>query len=245
MSELTVVTWKWQPKGRYRSNFTHEHVNTMLRMVQRNFSKPFQFVCVTDDWRKFDSAIRVVPLWNDLADVPSPHGEGNPSCYRRLKAFSREAVEILGPRIVSVDLDAVVTGSLDPLWDREEDFVGWNRPIKLRRYSTTHVTWLNGSMWMLRTGTRTKVWTEFDPVKSPKLTQERRLFGSDQAWMSYMLPNEASWSSSDGVLSYRENLKTSGFKLPESARIVFFNGGVDPWSEVALKQCPWIPEYYR
>jgi hypothetical protein len=29
-------------------------------MVQRNYSKPFNFVSVTDDWRKLDSAIRAV-----------------------------------------------------------------------------------------------------------------------------------------------------------------------------------------
>ena len=62
---LKVVCWKWRPVADYRSMFTHEHVNTLRRMVERNYCKPHEFVCITDDWRKLDSGIRVIPLWNE------------------------------------------------------------------------------------------------------------------------------------------------------------------------------------
>lgn len=214
-------------------------------MVERNYSGPFEFVCVTDDWRGLDDAVRVVPMWGDHNSVPSPHGEMNPSCYRRLKTFSREAVEIFGPRIVSIDLDSVITGRLEPLWDRPEDFVGWESIIKIKHHTGVKRTRFNGSMYLLRTGTRLKVWEDFDPVKSPKLTMTKRLFGSDQAWMSLMLPEEAAWTVADGVYSYREHVRRNGYKLPDDARIVFFNGHDDPWGTVAQRNCPWINDFYR
>lgn len=242
---MTIVTWKWVPLAGYRSKFEAEHVNTLLRMVQRNYTKPFDFVCVTDDWRGLDSAIRIVPMWQDLNHIPSPHGGVNPSCYRRLKAFSPEAVEILGPRILSIDLDVVILGNVDNLFDRTEDFVGWEMPVKFRHYSGKYATRFNGSMWLLTTGSRPKVWTEFDPVKSPKLTMSKHLFGSDQAWISYMLQDEAAWTAADGVISYREQVKKNGYKLPEGTKICFFNGHDDPWGPVAQKHCPWINDFYR
>jgi hypothetical protein len=42
--------------------------------------------------------------------VPSPCGARQPSCYRRLKAFSAEAARCSAPRFVSLDLDCVITG---------------------------------------------------------------------------------------------------------------------------------------
>lgn len=234
---LKVVCWKWRPVADYRSMFTHEHVNTLRRMVERNYRKPHEFVCITDDWRNLDSGIRVIPLWKDLQDVQSLHGPYNPSCYRRLKAFSMEASEIIGERFVSMDLDVVITDDLSPLWDRTEDFVIWGDNSRTTPY--------NGSMWMLKAGSRTKVWTEFNPHKSPQLARSKGYHGSDQAWISYALPGEARWTEDDGVISYRVHIRREGGMLPKGTRIVFFNGHVDPWDPHARNTCPWIDMFYR
>jgi hypothetical protein len=207
-------------------------------MVARNYAGEHEFICITDNWKDLDSAVRVIPLWKDLAHIDSPHGIYNPSCYRRLKLFSLEAVEIIGnDRFLSLDLDTVITGDCAPLWDRPEDVVFWGDASRTTPY--------NGSMWLLRSGTRTKVWTEFDPIESPRLAQRAGYHGSDQAWLSYILPGEPRWTSADGVLSYRCDLRQYDYMLPKHARIVFFNGHTDPWSPSAKRKCPWIEEYYR
>lgn len=234
---LRVVTWKWTPIKNYRSRFTVDQVNVLRRMVERHYKQPHEFVCITDNWHGLDSGIRVIKLWSDLAHLQSPHGGYSPSCYRRLRAFSREAAEMIGDRFVSLDLDTVITGDLTPLWDRPEDFVIWGDSSRTTPY--------NGSMWMLRAGTRTKVWDEFDPEKSPALAKAKGYHGSDQAWLSYIIPGEPRWTRDDGVLSYRVHLKVPGTPLPKDARIVFFNGHVDPWTPVAKKNCPWIETHYR
>jgi hypothetical protein len=229
---LTVVCWKWRPRPGYRSLFGAEHVNVLRRMVGRHYARPHEFVCVTDDADGIDDGVRVVPLWDDLGDLPSPHGGNNPSCYRRLKAFSAEAADLIGPRFVSLDLDCVITGDLVPVWDRSEDFVIWG--------DTNPKTFYNGSMFLLAAGARRQVWDEFDAETSPALAKAAGNFGSDQGWISYRLgPGEARWTKADGVYSYRNQIRPFGGHLPRDARIVFFHGKIDPWSAEA-QRLGWV-----
>lgn len=234
---LSVVSWKWKPKGPYRSEFKSEHVNVLRRMVARNLRAEHEFVCVTDDPVGLDPEVRVVPLWDDHRDIPSAHGPGNPSCYRRLKAFSSEAKEIFGERILSIDLDCVITGDITHLVERDEDFVIWG--------DTQPGTPYNGGLWLLRTGTRTRVWDQFDPRVSPRKGKALGYVGSDQAWIAACLgKGEARYTRSDGVYSYRNEITKLGH-LPATARIVMFHGKHDPWMADVQSRHSWIKEYWR
>jgi hypothetical protein len=245
---LDIVCWKWKPRGEYRSHFGPETVNTLRRMVARNLTLPHRFSCITDDAKGIDADVRVIPLWTDHADVPSPAGPRNPSCYRRLKMFSAEARELIGERIVSLDLDTVVTGSLDPLFDRAEDFVIWGGQslVMNGRVRSKPWCWYNGSFMMLRAGTRTKVWDQFDPKVSPRKAHMANARGSDQGWISYCLgTKEAVWTDKDGVRSFRSHIVPGGGKLPADTRMVAFHGRYDPWTAEAQRLAPWIREYYQ
>lgn len=235
---LTIVTWKWHTPG-YRSVFTAEHVNVLARMIARNYPHPHRVVCVTDEISGLDSAIDVLPAWNDFADVPSPHGRKNPSCYRRLRLFHPDAEQWFGIYAVSIDLDCVITGDLSPVWNRPEDAVFWGdtNPQPGSHY--------NGSMMRIRTGSRPQVWTDFDPRRSPELALQARSWGSDQGWLSYKLgPGEAKWGRSDGVYSFRNDIKPTPQKgLPDNARIVFWHGADDPWGDLG-QRLPWVREHW-
>jgi len=111
---LSVVTCKWTPRSGYRSQYGPETVNTLQRMVARWYPDPHRFVCVTDDPTGIDSSVSVLPLWPDFADLPSPHGGKNPSCYRRLKLYAPEMADLIGQRFVALDL---VSRLLDPAND--------------------------------------------------------------------------------------------------------------------------------
>lgn len=235
---LSVVCWKWKPKPGYRSAYGPDQVHTLARMVARHYRRPHRFICVTDDPAGLDPAIEVIPLWEQYGELPSPHGGNNPSCYRRLRAFAPDAGDLFGERLVSLDLDVVLVGDVSPLWDRPEDFVIWGDTAKGTPY--------NGSMWLLRTGTRPRVWTEFDPVKSPARARALGYIGSDQAWIGAALgPNEPRWTARDGVYSYRNEIKAKGGLLPPNARIVIFHGHVDPWHSATQRRYRWVREHYR
>jgi hypothetical protein len=235
---LQVVCWKWQTPTAYRSKFTHDHVNTLYSMVARHYPDPFEMVCITDNVKGIRPEVRTIALWNDWRNVPSPHGGMHPSCYCRLRAFAGDMAILIGPRFVSVDLDCVITGDLRPIWNRPEDFVIWGDVLKGTPY--------NGSMWMMDAGARSKVFHDFDPLTSPKKTTDARLLGSDQAWISYVLgPSEKTWTAKDGVYAFRTHVRNHQYKLPPDARIVFFQGNIDPWSAQAHALAPWIKEHYR
>lgn len=234
---LDIVCWRWAPAKGYRSSYGPETVNTLAAMVRRHYHGPHRFSVITDDPKGYDPRIRVIPLWDDHAQLPSPHGRGNPSCYRRLKMYSAEAREIIGPRFVSLDLDCVITGDLGPLWDRPEDIVLWG--------DTNPSTFYNGSMVLMTAGARRQVWDDFDPQRSPAIAQRAGQFGSDQAWISYRLgQGEATWGTADGVYSYRNHLTRPGRPLPGGARMVMFHGHTDPWSPQAAR-LSWVQEHYR
>ncbi len=232
---LTVVTWKWKPQPGYRSTFGPETVNVLRNMVARHYPKPHRFVCVTDDPAGIQG--ETLPMWKEFANVISPHGKKHPSCYRRLRMFHPEIEKVFGPRFVSLDLDCVITGDLQPLWDRPEDIVLWGdtNPQPGSHY--------NGSMILMKAGCRPKVWTTFDPFRSPKRSLAARCFGSDQGHISYTLgKGEATWSTQDGVYSYSVHLKQTGM-LPADARMVIFHGRIDPWSSFG-QTIPWVQEHY-
>lgn len=235
---MKIVCFKWEPMDGYRSKFTHEHVNTLFNMVYRHYQKPFEMVCVTDNPQYIDRRVRIIPMWDDHANVPSPHGGLNPSCYRRLKIYSREAKELIGERFVSIDLDVVLVDDVTPVWDRPEDFMIWGETLRRTPY--------NGSMQMMTAGARSQVWDRFDPATSPQLARKAGMDGSDQGWISFVLgPNEKRWNQADGVHSFRLHVKPNAGKLPKGARIVFFEGQIDPWTNTANKLCPWIKDHYR
>lgn len=222
----------------YRTKFSAEHVNTFRNMVERHYPDDHEVVCVTNIPDGIDERVRIVPLWDEFASVYSPHGNNQPACYRRVRAFSRDMADLIGPRFVSVDLDCVIVGDMRTLWNRKEDFLIYHYPMRTTPY--------NGSMWMMNAGAREQVYTQFDPNVSPLKAKKAGLRGSDQAWFAYVLGDrEKTWGYKDGVVAWRSDLKQRGYVLPPHSRIVFFHGLVDPWDKEARDRAPWIEEHYR
>jgi hypothetical protein len=237
---VNAVCWKWLPPRGYRSTFGPETVNVLHRMVSRYFPALERFICVTDDPTGLEDGIEIVPIFNDFAHVPSPHGGNNPSCYRRLRMFHPDAEQWFGKRFVSLDLDVVITGDLRPLWDRPEEIVFWGDT------NTQPGSHYNGSMMLMTAGCRPQVWTDFDPLTSPRKALASQAFGSDQGWISYRLgPGEAKWSKADGVYSFRIHIERNGRRLPSNAKVVVFHGRNDPWERRLQAVYPWIAEHYH
>lgn len=234
--ELAVVCWKWAAAPQYRSQFNAKHVNVLQSMVARHLRVPHRFICITDD--PAGIKCETIKLWSDPV-VPGMAPD-RPNCYRRLRLFSREAVSLVGPRYLSLDLDTVICGDITPLVDRKEDLVMWG--------DTARGTPYNGSMVLHSPGTRAQVWEQFHPVKSPAKGRALRYVGSDQAWIGACLgTGEAKWSSKDGVYSFRNEIQAprGNGQLPKDARIVFFHGKFDPWQPEVQKSYPWISEHWR
>lgn len=232
---LTVVTFKWRSAPGYRSKFGPEAVFALRRMVRRHYQVDHRFVCITDDPKGLGD-VETIPLWPDHAELVSPHGRQNPSCYRRLKLFDPAIEALLGPRFVCLDLDTVIVADVAPLFHRTEPFVIWGE--------TNPRSFYNGSMFMMTAGARAKVWTEFNPRTSPMTAKRAGRFGSDQGWISYVLGGgEATWTRADGVYSFRVHIQPKGDDLPAGARMVMFHGKVDPWDWQG-QRLAWVREHW-
>jgi len=242
--DLAVVTYLWSPDspakfGKHR--YGPDDVRVLQRMVARNLSVPHDFVVVTDWPEAFadDSAIRAVPIdW-------TKHIPG--TCYVRLMTFSPQAELLLGKRVLQIDLDSVIVGSLDHLVARDEDLVLWRNP---RRWCLTDpdagyalkLALFNGSILLHRSGTWTQMWSDFDP--SCPLARD------DQWWFSFRAgPGCPYWDGSHGVyrLAHVDRPWSGvGVALPENACFVTFPGDTaKPWQPETIDAYPWIAEHRR
>ena len=231
MNELTVVCWLW---AGWRAIYGAVHVNALARMLREHLHMPHRLVCVTD--RPDGIECETFPLWDDPHVATAPN---KPNCYRRLKLFAREARDWFGPRVLSMDLDTLIVGDITPLISAH-DF----------RICAGRSSPYNGSMWLLTAGTRTAVWDTFHPVRSPALIATlrqpggTRYYGSDQAWISHVLPGEATWTEADGVHRFNARSLFEHRGVPDGARILFFPTDAKPWGERMRQRCPAIYERY-
>lgn len=237
---VSFVCWKWtDPRcvGTPRQ-FKSHHVNVLSRAIKRHYPRPHRFICITNEPEGLLKDVEHMPMpetgFEHLKNPSEQHSQKPfPSCYRRLWNFSEEA-KILGERIFALDIDVIIKGDLRSLVDRTASFVGWSD----KKFGWQKVA---GGAYLLKTGTHTDVWTDFDPNSSPGIARAAGCGGSDQAWMSYKLwPPEDSWSMADGLFK----LKWLNGVVPAEAKMIFTSGDKPPWDRTVQRKHPWIQEYW-
>lgn len=245
---IDVIVWKWSKPG-YRSTFDAASVNVMRNMLERSLNVEHRLTCITDVGAGIDPRVRVLDITKlpsyQYLNVPNPSSPVNPSCYVRLFLYHPDAKRILGERLVSIDLDVVLIGDVTPLFVQPVDFAIWGGQSVQPRHPVLY-NWFNGSLQILRAGTRTRVWTEFDPKTSPAKAHRANCRGSDQGWIAHCLGrSERILGTSEGVYSYRNHILPAGGRLPRNARFIAFHGRHDPWHNDVQSKHPWIREHYR
>ena len=158
-------------------------------------------------------------------------------CLGRLRLFDPKFQALLGikkgERIVDLDLDLVITGQLDPLFERHSFTV-------LQGVNTTNPCPMNGSVWMLRAGERPDVWSDFSVAKAA--TVPYHAFPDDQGWLWHKIPDAGAWGPKDGVYGFKKVGWPDSEQLPENARIVAFPGWRDPDKFAHLD---WIKQHWQ
>ncbi len=163
-----------------------------------------------------------------------------PGCLCRLRAFdtewqARQGIAE-GDRVVSIDLDVVITGTLDPLFDRPEDFV------IVEGANSQNPDPTNGSLWMFRAGTHRDIWEDFslEAVKALKYHE----FPDDQGWFFHKVPDFAGWKvgPEHGLYCFKKPGWPKGDSLPPAARIVCFPGFRDP---AQFAHLDWVKSNWR
>lgn len=232
---LTVVIWKWGKK------FTAGHVVKMQSMLSRHLSVPHRIVCITD--RPQDLPPGMTP-----AKMP-PVLDWDVKGLRRMWLYSAAAGK-LGDRLLQLDLDVILTDSIDPIVNRPEPFVIWKSESNFKD------KWAyNATVMLITPGAKDDVWRRWSA--NPRVVfAEADADGwaprvnSDQAIACYLMQDQevAVWTQDDGIFAYRVFAGKHGDRgqvLPAGARIVSFHGPRDPSVPDLQHKSPWILEHWR
>lgn len=208
MDSLNVVTWRWGSK------YPSYYVDRLEKALSRHIKQEFRFSVFAPE--EEDEYLTKVP-----------------GCFCRLRMFDpewQEKHELTG-RIVSVDLDVVITGSLDGLFDKPEKFV------ILQGANASNPCPYNGSVFMLRAGTRPDVWEDFSLKRAAEVPFFE--FPDDQGWFAHKIPNAGAWNagSESGIFAFKKPGWPAGDDLPKDAKMVVFPGWRDPSK---FTQLEWI-----
>lgn len=116
-SDVTVLCTRWGTK------YDATYVNRLRSMVMRNLDRSARFVCLTDDASGIDPDIETRPFpTTGIPEVdrqaPWTHGHG----WLKVTTLASPLHDITGT-VLFLDLDVVIVGSLDPLFDVEGEFV--------------------------------------------------------------------------------------------------------------------------
>lgn len=241
VDELPIVTFKW--KGHIP--YTAEDVNIWGRQVDRHTTHLLhEPVCITDDPAGIDGGIRTIPMWRDHFE----HGRD----WHRLKLFSEEMADLIGPRFVVMDLDTLIVNEIDSLFVGDAPFKAWQDPNR-DQYCT--------ALFMMDAGAYPHVWDSFDPVLAMRLRTLGLFGGYDQAWISHILPGMPRWTRDNGVISFRADIlegrpleqlrdtpsgRSWAEKGPnENVRIINFHGKYNPRDAAVQEALPWIAKHWR
>ncbi|MEC8294735.1 MAG: glycosyl transferase, partial [Pseudomonadota bacterium] len=113
------------------------YVNRLFEMVKANITPPFRFVCFTDNRDRFLPEIDCF----DLPEMPGFMPQNTLGQWPKSRLWAPELGDLDGP-FLFIDLDVVITGSLDPFFEfgAEEDVVvALNAAKPLHRLGQTSI----------------------------------------------------------------------------------------------------------
>jgi hypothetical protein len=212
---LHVVTWWWGDK------YPAHYVERLRDGLRRHLRQPYRLLCMVD--RLLERPALTGVGYRQILDHDLIAQQG---CFARLRMFDRDwqfAREIAPEeRIGCIDLDCVVTGPLDPLFDRPESFV------ILQGANAANPCPVNGSLMMLRGAAHQDVWSDFSLEAARQVPFHE--FPDDQGWIAHKLPGCAGWQAGpeSGVYAFKKPGWPKGDDLPKDARLVVFPGWRDP-----------------
>lgn len=223
---LVVCTFLWGKK------YTPIYVERLYAGLRQHLEQPFRFMCMTERDR-----IAHLSSGIERHAIKDPELTNIRGCFARLRMFDQgwQHNRQIDDRLVCLDLDVVITGPLDPLFDRPEPLV------VLQGANASNPCPFNCSVMMLRKGAHPELWTDFSLDKLDDIP--RYEFPDDQGWLWHKVPQAAGWKvgAASGIYAFKKPGWPRGDHLAKDARIVSFIGWRDP---KAFTHLPWVQEHW-
>jgi len=110
---MSVICIKWGSK------YQAYYVNRLYYGVMRNLRQKHDFYCMTDDPKGIDSAVKILPIpYEPFTDVVAAElsKSKRQGAFGKISLFKPGLISAAGP-VLGFDLDVVITGALDELFD--------------------------------------------------------------------------------------------------------------------------------
>ncbi len=229
----TVICIRWG------TVYGADYVNRLHRAVRRNVARPIRFVAFTDPVDGLDAGIDARPI----PPIRLPEGL-KPGPWRKLALWAADLGGLDGD-VLFLDLDILVTGPLDELFDHEPGkLVLVRNPTQGRREGIG-----NSSVMRFRAGSAPHLLRDFeaDAVRMSHRFDNEQIYVTRESGLPIAFwPKEWCPSFKHHLLKPWPLYLFSPPELPSEARIVVFTG--HPRPDEALRgvwPTRWYKKFYR
>jgi hypothetical protein len=229
-----------------------DYANTLYSMVSRNTTRPLRFICFTDDLRDLREDIEALPL--PPIDLPPSHQW---KAWRKISLWQSDLAGLSGD-VLFLDLDVVVTGSIDPFFDFRPE----QTYCVIENWTQMGEGIGNTSVFRLRVGAHPEVYDTLMAGPEAVFATHR----NSQTFASRTISGMVYWPPG-WCISFKHTLiprwPLNFFRvppLPSDARVVCFTGMPNPhhardgiwptrarWKGIYkhVRPTPWIAEHWR
>lgn len=209
---------------KFGSKYNSEYVNKLFRGIKRNTSKEFLFTCFTD---QYDGILEDI----DIRAIPHPTGDW----YSKIGLYD-ETLYNLNDQIFYFDLDTVIVGNLDKIFEYSGDFIILRDFYRSDGYGSGLMAW--------RPHAVNHMFKNFTHGYRSRL--------GDQGWPEEQYPNADIWQEHypEKIISYKVHVQNNGKTNPgwtqhggnlDTASIVCFHGRPMPHHVIKLN---WMQKHW-
>ena len=240
MTVRNIICMKWGTK------YGPEYVNTLHSIVDRHLSGAFRFICLTDDETGIDERIECFPIPN--LDIE----EGPERGWKKLNVFRTGLWDLHGPTLF-LDLDVVITDSIDALFEHPGEFLIIHDWAKGSRDIG------NSSVFRFEAGMHQDVIDRFERDHQSIRNQVR----NEQEYLTRAVENKSGFGfwPSEWCVSFKyqcmAKFPMTFFKdpiLPSQAKVIAFHGHPTPPEAIKgvsrkwtrwVRPTKWVADHWR
>ena len=250
----TVICMKWGTR------YGPEYVNRLYSMVRRHTKRPTRLVCYTDDPTRLDAGVETFPLPYIVLPEKKSHKSASAPLsklpWRKLSLWQKNLEGVTG-EVLFLDLDTVITGSLDEFFDYEPGHF-----CVARNWTQQNDNIGNTSIFRFPVGGHTYIYDRIMNDCEGVMSEHR----NEQIYISREITGMKFWPA-EWCLSFKSSLIPAwplnffiAPPLPAGTKVVAFPGKPDPdeamegrwplkhWYQALYKHvrpAPWIAEHWR
>lgn len=247
-THVNIVCLKWGTR------YPAEYTNRLYRSVKRHLSRPFRFVCVTDDPSGLEEGVDAV----EFAQNPGFDAGKWPNVFMKLCLFKEGFADLEGPTLF-FDVDVVIMEDLDCFFDYKpgknciiHNWLPWRKTLFR---GLPHIG--NSSLFRYEAGRSGYVYDVF--VREFQQANDHSCYPTEQAFLTHAM-EEVYWWPDEWVLSFKRHcvpvFPLNLLRAPRKpdTKVLVFHGLPDPdqatvgFNDGVLHHrtlpAPWIADYW-